>query len=178
MVNQAGMSDDAVKAATGKNWSEWRETLDTDGAHTMSHADIARLLSGKGVPSWWSQMVTVGYERLTGKRALGQRCDGKFSASASRTVTGDKDVALAKWLTAVDGMTEFDGAFAEEEPRLSQSENWRYWKVDLDNGSKVSVVISDKRDGKSMIGVGHERLADADSAVRAKIFWKALLASM
>lgn len=124
MVTAAGMSDEAVKAATGRDWAEWRTHLDAMGAAELAHIEIARLLSADGVPGWWSQMVTVGYERMIGKRALGQRCDGKFSASASRTVSGDKDDALAKWLLAVDGITEFDGAFAEEEPRQSQSPNW------------------------------------------------------
>lgn len=178
MVASAGMSDDAVKAATGRDWAEWRSYLDTAGAAELAHSDIARLLHNDGVPGWWSQMVTVGYERMIGKRALGQRCDGKYSASVSRMVSGDKDAALTKWLKAVDGMTEFDGAFAEEEPRQSRSENWRYWKVNLDNGSKVGVVISDKASGKATIGIGHEKLADAEASAHAKLFWKALLATV
>lgn len=123
-------------------------------------------------------MVTVGYERLTGKRAMAQRCDGAYSASVSRNVTGDKDEALAKWLAVVDGMTEFNGVFAEGEPRQSQSANWRYWKINLENGSKVDVVISDKPGGKATVAIGHEKLADAEALTRAKAFWKSLLATM
>lgn len=178
MVEQAGMSDEAVKAATGQDWAGWRQWIDGNNGATLSHAEIARLLHANGVPGWWSQMVTVGYERLTGRRAMGQRCDGAFSASASRTLTGNMDDALANWLAVVDGMTEFDGVFAEVEPRQSQSENWRYWRVDLDNGSKVNVTICDKVGGKAIVAVGHEKLADADAATRAKEFWKPLLANM
>ncbi len=75
-------------------------------------------------------------------------------------------------------MTEFDGAVAEEEPRLSQSPNWRYWKVNLDNGSKVDVVISDKAGGKATIGIGHEKLANSEAVARSKLFWKAFLATV
>ena len=135
MASDAGMSDGAVKAATGRDWPEWRRILDSEGAAELSHPDIVRLVSRKGIGSWWCQMVAVGYERLTGKRALGQRCDGAFAASASRTVSGNKDEALGKWLAVVDGMAEFDGVLAESEPRHSQSENWRYWRIDLDDGS-------------------------------------------
>lgn len=178
MVNDAGMSDEAVKSATGKDWSGWRKTLDGLGADKLTHAEIARIVHSQGVPGWWSQMVTVGYERLTGKRVLGQRCDGAYSASASRTWGGNKDEALARWLIAVDDMTEFDGAFSEAEPRQSQSENWRYWKINLDNGSKVDVVISDKAGGKATVAIGHEKLADASAVARAKAFWKALLSTL
>jgi len=178
MASDAGMSDVAVKAATGRDWAEWRQTLDSLGAAQLSHKEIVELVSQQGVGRWWQQMVTVGYERLTGKRAAGQRCDGKFVANASRTVAGDKDTALAKWLAVVDGLTEFDGTFAESEPRQTQSEKWRYWRIDLEDGSKVSVVISDKAGGKAVVAVDHQRLADKVTGDRAKTFWKSLLAAM
>jgi hypothetical protein len=178
MTSDAGMSDEAVKAATGRDWAEWRRTLDSLGAAQLTHQEIVGVVSNHGVGRWWQQMVTVGYERLTGKRAAGQRCDGAFSANASRTLAGDKDVALAKWIAVVEGMTEFDGIFAASEPRQSQSEKWRYWRIDLENGSKVSVMFSDKAGGKSVIAVDHERLADQEAVGRAKAFWKPLLAAM
>ena len=178
MASDAGMSDEAVKAATGRDWADWRRTLDSLGAAKLSHPEVVKLVSQEGIGRWWQQMVTVGYERLTGKRAPGQRCDGAFVGNASRTVAGDKDEALAKWLAVVDGMSEFDGALAESEPRQSQSEKWRYWRIDLEDGSKVSVVISDKAGGKAVVAVGHERLADKEAAERAKLFWKSLLAAM
>ena len=37
------------------------------------------------VPGWWAQTVTVGYERIKGLRAVGQRRDGTFEANKSRT---------------------------------------------------------------------------------------------
>lgn len=178
MVNDAGLSDDAVKAATGKDWPAWRAYLDAKGAAGLSHRDTVQLVHATGMSGWWSQMVTVGYERLTGKRAVGQRCDGAYVANASRTVTGNKDEALAKWLSVVCAMVEFDGAVVEDEPRMTRSENWRYWRVNLDNGSKVDVVISDKPGGKAVVAIGHEKLADANAVNRAKAFWKPLLAQM
>ena len=52
----------------------------------MTHQDIAALLAGKfGVPPWWTQMVTVGYEQAVGKRVRLQKTDG-FSVSASKTL--------------------------------------------------------------------------------------------
>ncbi|HET9469636.1 MAG TPA: hypothetical protein VFO24_00940, partial [Usitatibacter sp.] len=70
----AGVGTDAVLRATGRPWSEWLAVLDRAGARTLSHKDIALLLSRKfGVPDWWGQMVTVGYEQARGLRAAGQR---------------------------------------------------------------------------------------------------------
>ena len=75
----SGMSDEAVKAATGKDWSQWHAFLDASGAAEKSHKQIALDLHAAGVPGWWAQMVTVGYERMIGRRAVEvvlERCAG------------------------------------------------------------------------------------------------------
>jgi hypothetical protein len=80
-------SDAAVVKATGRNWDQWRALLDRKGAASLSHRDLARLIStlhsGNG---WWSQAVAVGYERITGKRKRHARADGTFNVSASKTM--------------------------------------------------------------------------------------------
>ena len=79
------MSDEAVKAKTGKTWKEWFAVLDKAGAKKMTHPEIARYLnSEQGLPPWWQQMVTV----TTNRRAAGekhQRPDG-FEINISRTI--------------------------------------------------------------------------------------------
>jgi hypothetical protein len=83
---QAGISDDAVRAKTGKDWQGWIDALDKAGARTMSHPEIADLLDKEfGVSPWWTQMVTVGYEQAVGKRVRLQKADG-FAVSASKTL--------------------------------------------------------------------------------------------
>src|SRR5436190_20789210 len=82
----AGISSEAVAAATGRTWAQWVALLNREGAVHMAHADIAKHLSAKhGVPSWWSQMVTVGYERITRGREVGETTTG-WQASRSKTV--------------------------------------------------------------------------------------------
>src|SRR5687767_10343667 len=82
----AGMSDSAIKAKTGCTWEKWVTSLDYYGAETMTHREIADLVHTKyKVPGWWTQTVTVGYERIKGLRARGQRRDGSYEASKSRT---------------------------------------------------------------------------------------------
>jgi hypothetical protein len=60
----AGMSDASVKEATGCTWDRWVRTLDRAGAAEKSHREIAKIVAFFGTPSWWTQMVTVGYERI------------------------------------------------------------------------------------------------------------------
>ena len=174
----AGMSDAAVKEATGRDWAEWCSTLDADGAADMTHTQIARHLAQYGIGHWWRQMVTVGYERLIGRRAVGQRCDGDYSASASKTLPGSTDEAIARWRALVAERVEFAGAIAESEPRLSETAKWRYWKIDLDDGSRVSVNVCAKGEGKAILGINHDKLGDSDAAQRAKAFWKEMLAQV
>ena len=82
----APVSDAAIAARTGRTWAEWIVALDGAGARDLSHTAIAELVHGRfGVGDWWAQSVTVGYERLTGKRANLQKADG-FAASGSLTV--------------------------------------------------------------------------------------------
>ncbi|HYI05201.1 MAG TPA: hypothetical protein VD858_09945, partial [Reyranella sp.] len=82
----AGYSDRILKEKTGCTWARWVGALDALGAMTMPHGDIARLVHTKyKIDGWWSQAVTVGYERIKGRRALGQRLDGTYEASKSRT---------------------------------------------------------------------------------------------
>ena len=81
------VSDRALVDATGRTRDEWYEMLDEAGAKEWDHAKIARWLGGKHeVDGWWAQGVTVGYEQSRGLREPGQRPDGSFDASSSKTL--------------------------------------------------------------------------------------------
>lgn len=169
---QAQYSDEAIAAATGRTWPEWRQLLDGFDAAKLSHKDIAAKLHAEhGVSGWWSQMLTVEYERAIGRRVVGQTCAGDFSASATRTFGGDKDAALDLWRDAVMGITAFDGVEIVGETRESSSDNWRYWRADLADGSRLSIVISDKAGGKALLAVNHDKLPDAEAVARWKAYW-------
>ena len=80
------MSDDAVKAKTGKTWKQWFAILDRAGAKKMSHQEIVKFLNSEHeVGPWWQQMVTVTYEQQSGLRKAHQRPDG-YQISVSRTL--------------------------------------------------------------------------------------------
>jgi hypothetical protein len=81
----AGVADHLVASKTGRTWQQWVELLDADNAAAMKHRDIAKLVHEKhGVGDWWTQTVTVCYERIKGLRERGQRRDGTYEAGRSR----------------------------------------------------------------------------------------------
>jgi len=163
----AGMSDEAVKAKTGCTWERWVYALDRRGAADMSHRDIARLVHEKyKVGAWWTQMVTVGYERIKGLRVIGQRREGTYEASRSRTLPvplarlyrAFADGRLRKrWLA--DGLT-VRTANAETSMRLGWGD-----------GTIVQVYFTPKGDGKSQVALQHIKLPDRAATDRMKGFW-------
>lgn len=85
--------------------------LDRLDAERMPHRDIVRLVSGKyGTDSWWSQMITVGYERIKGLRAHGQRRDGTYELSKSRTFGAPVTALFEAWADAGRRRRWLDGA--------------------------------------------------------------------
>jgi hypothetical protein len=65
----AGISNEAVKARTGRTWPEWFAILDEAGAPVVGHKGIVTLLTKyHRVGHWWRQMITVAYEQERGLR--------------------------------------------------------------------------------------------------------------
>ena len=164
----AGMSDAVIKEKTGCTWERWVKALDYHGAEQMSHRDIATLVSEKyKVPSWWTQTVTVGYERIKGLRARGQRRDGTYEASKSRTFNVPvttlfdawKDPKVRKrWLG--DSAVKVRTATAPKSMRLGWSD-----------GTIIAVGFYPKGKSKSSVAVQHTKLPDRNTADRLKQYW-------
>lgn len=175
-----GMDDAAVSKATGRTWDAWFAVLEEHGARSLPHPDIARLLHDEyGVPGWWSQNVTVAYEKSIGRRETGQRCDGDHTTSASRTLPGTLDEVLDRWLAGLAAADGLDGVPFAGEPVVSRTEKWRYWRAKFADGSKAAVNISAKKAGEScVLGIEHDKLAGKPEAERWKTFWKAYLAGL
>ena len=150
------MDDAKILAATGKALEDWCAILDERGARDLPHRDIARLLQGDyGVPGWWSQSVTVEYEKRIGRREAGQRQSGEYEANATRTLPVTMDAALDSWLARLPGagpQSAFDGVAFAGEPSTSRTDKRRYWRVALDDGSRVTVYFSAKPDGTGRPG--------------------------
>lgn len=177
----------AIAHGTGRAWEEWVRLLDEAGAAAMDHAAIAKLtythmpdqVTNRG---WWAQGAAIAYEQQKGLRIPGQSSSGDFQASATKTHSGNRDAALQAWLSLVEDAEEFDGVAFSEEPAVSSTEKWHYWRVALSDGTRVSVNISGKPPTstgiKSSVAANHTKLSDEATRERWRAFWKAMLADL
>lgn len=168
----AGVGTEAVLKATGRAWEEWLLVLDKAGAKKMDHKDIAMMLSRKFlVPSWWSQMVSVGYEQARGLRKLHEKVDG-FSATATRTVGIPLDKLYAAWSEPRQRSRWLPGAPVEIRRSTDGKSMRMTWTR---NNSSVIVAFTSKGTGKSSVSIEHGKLANARAATTQKAYWGSAL---
>jgi uncharacterized protein YndB with AHSA1/START domain len=174
----AGMSDDAVKERTGCTWERWVYALDRVGADQLSHREIARVVREKyKVDSWWSQTVTVGYERIKGLRARGQGRDGSFGATKSRTYNVAVDTLFAAWNDARVRRRWLDGATTKVRTATAPKSLRLDWANGPDRGI-IAVGFTAKGPAKSAVALEHARLPDRETAARLKQYWSDRLAAL
>ena len=167
------MSDEALTAATGRGWATWFELLDAVGATGWKHAQIASWLHEQhGVPRWWCQSVTVGFEQERGMRLPGQRADGTFEVSVSATLPSDADAALTAVIAAVSAKVG--------NPPTSTSRDAAYptarWKLD---GREVLLARANpSKGGRTSVSLTHQRMTDAAQSAPAKAALRACLAAI
>jgi hypothetical protein len=168
-------SDQTVHKATGKVWAEWFELLDTWGATSRPHAEIARRLrETHGVPGWWAQTVSVSYEHARGMREPNQQHDGVFAASAGKTVA-----VAAEALTAAFTDAELRGRWLPgAEVRVRTARPGRSVSADWAGDTRLVVNVTAKGDAKAQLGLSHERLADSAEAELMKVYWRERLEAL
>lgn len=165
------VSDATVRSGTGRGWDDWFRLLDAKGATAMTHRDIARLLVAEHeISGWWSQNVTVGYERARGLRAVHQTSRG-FEVSVSKTIAAsaadiwrsfDRPAIRSRWL----------------EPRIlrarpAKGERGRSARYDvLPDGTRLVVTLDPRGEGRTAVTLTNERLAGPDAIAGARSAWK------
>ncbi|HET9345717.1 MAG TPA: DUF4287 domain-containing protein [Candidatus Limnocylindrales bacterium] len=168
-------SDDSMRKATGKGHGEWFAILDTWGATGHTHTEIARWLNAEhGVAGWWSQNITVNYERARGMRRPGQMADG-FSVSATRTIGAEPEQILKAFTDAAVRKRWLPGAPMRQRPTraaLTARFDWAEPK------SRVVVIVGEKGTGKAVVTVTCEQVPDADAAEALKARWRASLSEL
>ena len=169
------LSDDAMRRGTGRGHAEWFALLDAWGATERTHTEIATWLrEAQGAGSWWTQGITVDYERARGMRAPHQQRDG-YSISVTRTVAVAAERALAAFTSAPLRRHWLPGAPMRQRPTraaLSARFDWG------DPPSRVVVTLVPKGMDKAVVAVAHERLPDAESADRLKAAWREWLGQL
>lgn len=176
----------ALESGSGIDWDTWVTTLDGLNARELDHTAIAKialekiLAAGKSKsPEWWAQGVTVAYEQHIDRRQPGQRCDGDFSVTVSRTLDGDMDAALEKWVALAGTVKDFSGVKVSDPGKVSQTEKWRYWRCGLEDGARVSVNFQTKPGGaKSSMAINHDKIADGSLVEPWRAFWKSFTAEL
>jgi hypothetical protein len=164
----AGKSDTVMKTRTGRVWQEWVEALDRHGAAKLPHREIAQMVSSEfGVGDWWSQMVTVGYERIKGLRAVGQRMDGSYEASKSRTYAVPVKQLFDAWADA----TTRRRWLSEKNVTLRSATSPKAIRFRWNDGTVVVIGFTPKGKAKSAVAVQHGKLPSREAADRVKKFW-------
>jgi len=172
-----GLSDAAVRRATGKGWDEWLSLLDAWGAAERTHAEIARHVhDGHNVAGWWAQGVTVGYERARGRRAVHQGTEG-FAVAASKTVPVSIE-RLRHML--VDGAAR-DTWLEPGTLRLRPSRSEKSARFDVlgpGEGTRLEAFLVAKGEAKTTVQLQHVKLPAAEDVESWRAFWKERLARL
>ena len=167
----AGMSDDKVAQKTGHTWREWTSLLDADNASAMPHRDIATLVHEKhGVGEWWTQTVTVGYERIKGLRDRGQRRGGGYETTKSRTFNVPVDALFRAW---GDDRLRREWIGAKTSVRTATAP--KSMRLQWPDGSIIAVNFMAKGSTKSAVALAQTKLPSKSAAEQARREWTARL---
>ncbi len=172
LAELAGTSDASVEKKTGRTWKEWVRVLDRAGAAKLAHPQIATLLHEEhGLPGWWAQTVTVGYERIRGLREKGQQRDGTFEVNKSKVYP----VPLEElWKGFCRCKVWLDGATL----RISKATKYKSMRMRWSDGTPVEAGFQAKGPGKSQLTLGHRKIASRAEAERLRTFWGGRLVAL
>jgi uncharacterized protein YndB with AHSA1/START domain len=171
----AGRSDAVLKENTGCTWERWVNALDRAKAYSWPHREIARFVMEKyKVPGWWAKTVTVGYERIKGLRAIGQRRDGSFEANKSKTFA----VPVARLYHAFRDARTRDRWLPGLDLTVRTATRDKSMRITWPDRTSVEVGFMRKAPGKSLVALAHTKLPDRDSAARMKEYWAERLGAL
>jgi hypothetical protein len=164
----AGRSDAILKEKTGCTWERWVKALDQAEAYAWPHRDIAKHVHEKyKVPGWWAQTVTVGYERIKGLRAVGQRRDGGFEANKSKTFA----VPLARLYGAFHNARTRARWLPGVDLTVRTATRGKSMRITWPDGTSVVVGFTRLAPAKSQVALQHGKLPDRAAVMRVKEYW-------
>jgi len=169
------ISDKAVKESTGKTWKEWFFLLNQDGSKKMEHKDIAKLLSFKyKLTPWWSQMVTVQYERDVKGRKQHQTAEG-FQVSKSITLP----FSITKIYNAINSPLKRivwlkDPAITITKSTKDKSIRGKW----IDKKTNIEFQFYSKDKNKTQLAVQQSKIKLAIEAERMKKYWGEQLSNL
>jgi hypothetical protein len=163
----AGISDASIQKKTGRTWAQWVRVLDAIDAARMPHRQIAAHVHATyAIDGWWAQSVTVGYERIRGLRQIGQRRDGTFEISKSRTFPVRAPV-LYRAFTNPKLRAQWLGDVVLTVRKATPN---KVVRITWPDRTSVEASFTSKGE-KSQVSIQHTRLASKDSAAKLKAWW-------
>ncbi len=170
-----------VERATHRSWEEWLQFMDGIGARDLDHKAIAlkvyeELEGTIDQLGWWTQSVTVAYEQHIGRRVPGQRPDGTFQTSVSRSTTLGMDELMERWTAFAAGDEIVRGIVGDAEPRVSGTDRRTTWRTKALDGSAVVVTSEPKKGGTASLVVNHIGLETLELNEEARERWAGVVA--
>ena len=172
------MDTSAIERTTGREWSEWVALLDRHGAREYDHGAIATVAAGHMAtqvdnPAWWAQSVAVAYEQHIGRRVPGQRADGTFQMSVTRSTPLDMHALMERWRAFSEADAEV-ASLITGDVRPSGPEKRLHWRAKATDGSTIQVTAEPRATGAALIATatGTPHL-EANEAARAA--WAAVV---
>jgi uncharacterized protein YndB with AHSA1/START domain len=190
VAGEQSISDQAVKARTGRTWRQWTSLLDRWGARKKGHPATARWLrEHHGVSAWWAQAITVRYEQDRGLRDVGERPGRGFTTTVQRTIAAPRQRIWEALATARGHNRWFSRG-----TRMNLKPGGRWWNADGDKGvfrliekgkrlrftwdndlhcpgTQVEVTLAPRGRGRCVVRLEHSRLGTAEDREEMKEGW-------
>jgi hypothetical protein len=185
---KGGMSDATAIKKTGHDLAHWFAVLDKFGAIEKGHTKAAdHLHSEHGVPGWYSQGITVAYERARGERVMNQKCDGSFEVTVSKVMAATpaqliKAIKKSEaWSDGVDVdlLTALRAALKDKKSKgfITRPDGQARFRYKWDD-TTVQFNLYPKAAAKTSFVVGHLNLTGPDAVEANRARWKAALGAL
>jgi uncharacterized protein YndB with AHSA1/START domain len=169
-------NDASLRENTRRGWREWLRILDAWGAKERKHGDVVNhLVDEYGVPGWWAQTITIGYERARGLRAKHQTLSGSFQVSTSKTFP----ISVGRLFKAFAEAPQRSRWLERGTLKVRTTLKNRTIRFDFRDGTSRVVAFFDPKDrNRTTVTVQHEKLPDAGAVEEMRAFWKERLAGL
>lgn len=185
------VSDAVVLEKTGHRLDHWFEVLDRFGAATKGYTASARHLNREHkVQAWYSQAITLSYQRAHGLRAVNQAFDGGFQVSVSRVVPASVDEIIevlgnkrrrTAWLKSADSelAAALNAAFTGPVPqRVTRKDDLNAMLRFRWARSRVELYITGKPRGGASVVAWNTKLEGSAEVETRRAKWRAALDSL